>query len=156
MAAYERQTYSSTNQVGYIMHLSMLAPTPLPGEVRQSRGFDLIRIQLPHPPGNIQIQIPPSYTGIHGVTGNLTRHVYEWHEPVLLHRYKRERNPAQSAGQASWMPATIRLLSQKVTKNVLLHTYFKIATSRGPTQKRGTRVSTVKQSTRVQTQRDAR
>ena len=39
---------------------------PLPGEVRQSRGFDLIRIQLPHPPGKIQIQIPSSYTGIHG------------------------------------------------------------------------------------------
>ena len=33
---------------------------PLPGEVWQSWGFDLIRIQLPHPPGNIQIQIPPS------------------------------------------------------------------------------------------------
>ena len=34
--------------------------------------------------------------------------------------------------------------------------FNKIATSRGPTQKRGTRVSTVKQSARVQTQRDAR
>ena len=42
------------------MHLSMLAPTPLQGEVRQSRGFDLIRIQLPHPPVKILIQIPPS------------------------------------------------------------------------------------------------
>ena len=41
----------------------MLAPSPLPGEVRQSWGFDLIRIQLPHSPGNIQIKIPPSYTG---------------------------------------------------------------------------------------------
>ena len=30
---------------------------PLPGEVRQSWGFDLIRIQLPHPLGNIRIQI---------------------------------------------------------------------------------------------------
>ena len=30
---------------------------PLPGEVRQSWGFDLIRIQLPHPPGNVRIQI---------------------------------------------------------------------------------------------------
>ena len=29
------------------------------------------------------------------------RLVYEWHEPVLLHRYKRERNPAQSTGRAS-------------------------------------------------------
>ena len=47
-----------------IMRLSMLAPiTPLPGEVRQSWGFDIIRIQLPHPPGNVRIQIPPSYTG---------------------------------------------------------------------------------------------
>ena len=37
-----------------LMHLSMLAPTPpLPGEVGQSWGFDLIRIQLPHPPGNV-------------------------------------------------------------------------------------------------------
>ena len=53
-----------------VMGLSMLAPTPpLPGggggggggEVRQSWGFDLIRIQLPHPPGNVRIQIPPSY-----------------------------------------------------------------------------------------------
>ena len=42
---------------GAIMHLSMLAPTPLPGEVRQSWGFDLIRIQLPPPPGNVRIQI---------------------------------------------------------------------------------------------------
>ena len=85
------------------MHLSMLAPTsPLPGEVRQSREFDLIRIQLHHPPGKIQIQIPSSYTGhTRGVTGDLTRHVYEWHEPVLLHRYKWERNPAQSKGPAS-------------------------------------------------------
>ena len=39
------------------MHLSMLAPTPLLGEVGQSWGFDLIRIQLPHPPGNVRIQI---------------------------------------------------------------------------------------------------
>ena len=41
------------------MRLSMLAPTPhpLPGEVRQSWGFDLIRIQLLHPPGNVRIQI---------------------------------------------------------------------------------------------------
>ena len=69
-----------------------VSPTPLPGEVRQSWGFDLIRIQLPHPPGKIQIQIPPSYTGhTRGVTGDLTRHAYEWHEPVLLHRYKWER-----------------------------------------------------------------
>ena len=30
---------------------------PLPGEVGQSWGFDLIRIQLPHPPGNVRIQI---------------------------------------------------------------------------------------------------
>ena len=44
-----------------VKHLSMLA---LPGEVWQSRGFDLIRIQLPHPPGKIQIQIPSSYMGI--------------------------------------------------------------------------------------------
>ena len=52
----------------------MLAPPPLPGEVRQSRGFDLIRIQLPHPPGKIQIQIPSSYTGhTRGVTRDLTR-----------------------------------------------------------------------------------
>ena len=51
------------------------------------------------------------------------------------------------------MPATIRLLSQTMTNKFLLHTY-KIATSRGPTQKRGTRVSTVKQSTRVQTDTD--
>ena len=29
----------------------------LPGEVRQSWEFDLIRIQLPHPPGNVRIQI---------------------------------------------------------------------------------------------------
>ena len=49
----------------------MLAPTlPLPGKMRQSRGFDLIRIQLPHPPGNIRIPIPPSYTGY------LMGHVY--------------------------------------------------------------------------------
>ena len=54
-----------------------------------------------------------------GVTGDLTRHVYEWHEPVLLNRYKRERNPAQSTGQAS---ATI-LLSQTV-KKIFLHTYI--------------------------------
>ena len=48
-----------------------------PGEVRQSRGFDLIRIQLSHPPGNIRIPIPPSYTGhTRGVTGGLTGHVY--------------------------------------------------------------------------------
>ena len=41
-----------------IMRLLMLTPTPpLPGEVRQSWGFDLIRIQLPHPPGNVRIQI---------------------------------------------------------------------------------------------------
>ena len=86
------------------MRLSMLAPPPpLPGEVRQSWGFDPIRIQLPHPPGNIQIQIPPS---------TVTRIFF-----------------------------TIRI--------------NKIATSREPTQKRGTRVSTVKQSTRVRTQRDA-
>ena len=40
------------------MHLSMLVPTtPLPGEVGQSWGFDLIRIQLPHPPDNVRIQI---------------------------------------------------------------------------------------------------
>ena len=41
-------------------------------------GFDLIRIQLPHPLGNIRIQIPPSYTGHAqgGVTGDLTGHVY--------------------------------------------------------------------------------
>ena len=38
-----------------VKHLSMLA---LPGELRQSRGFDLIRIH--------QIQIPSSYMGIHG------------------------------------------------------------------------------------------
>ena len=62
---------------------------PLQGEVRQRRGFDLIRIQLPHPPGKIQIQIRSSYTGSDkGFDG----HVYEWHEPVLLNRYKRERN----------------------------------------------------------------
>ena len=30
---------------------------PLPGEVGQSWGFDLIRIQLPHPLGNVRIQI---------------------------------------------------------------------------------------------------
>ena len=30
---------------------------PLPGEVGQSWGFDLIRIQLPHPPGYVRIQI---------------------------------------------------------------------------------------------------
>ena len=30
---------------------------PLPGEVGQSWGFDLIRIQLPHPPDNVRIQI---------------------------------------------------------------------------------------------------
>ena len=30
---------------------------PLPREVGQSWGFDLIRIQLPHPPGNVRIQI---------------------------------------------------------------------------------------------------
>ena len=46
------------------------------------------------------------------------------------------------------MPATIRLLSQTVTKNYSPYVFNKIATSRGPTQKRGTRVSTVKQSTR--------
>ena len=40
-----------------LMRLSMLAPTPPPGEVGQSWGFDLIRIQLPHPPGNFRIQI---------------------------------------------------------------------------------------------------
>ena len=39
------------------MHLSMLAPTPLPGEVGQSWGFDLTRIKSPHPPGNVRIQI---------------------------------------------------------------------------------------------------
>ena len=39
----------------YVMHLSMLAP--FPGEVGKSWGFDLIRIQLPHPPGNVRIQI---------------------------------------------------------------------------------------------------
>ena len=51
-----------------VMHLSMLPPPPLLGEVRQSWGFDLIKIQLPHPPG-IQIQIPPSNTGhTRGVT----------------------------------------------------------------------------------------
>ena len=43
-----------------------VSPPPPPGEVRQSWGFDLIRIQLPHPPGNIQIQIPPRTRGIHG------------------------------------------------------------------------------------------
>ena len=44
-------------------------PPPLPGEVRQSWGFDLIRIQLPHLSGKFQIQIPPSYTGLsnHGL-----------------------------------------------------------------------------------------
>ena len=36
------------------------------------------------------------------------------------------------------------------------YVFNKIATSRGSTQKRGTHVSTVKQSTRVQTQHDAR
>ena len=66
----------------------MLAPPlPLPREVRQNWGFDLIRIQLPHPPGNIRIQIPPSESLVHGVytgnggawwwvTGDLTGHVY--------------------------------------------------------------------------------
>ena len=45
------------------MRLSMLGP-PLPGEVRQSWGFDLIRIQLPHP--------HETYT--RGVPGDLTGH----------------------------------------------------------------------------------
>ena len=45
-------------------------PPPLPGEVRQSRGFDLIKIQLPHPPGKLQIQIPSSYTGHGAYTGS--------------------------------------------------------------------------------------
>ena len=34
------------------------------GEVGKSWGFDLIRIQFPHPPGNIRNQIPPSCMGI--------------------------------------------------------------------------------------------
>ena len=34
-----------------------VSPPPLPGEVGQSWGFDLIRIQLPHPLGNVRIQI---------------------------------------------------------------------------------------------------
>ena len=82
----------------YYASINVSPHPPLPGEVRQSRGFDLIRIKLPHPPGKIQIQIPSSYTGS---DRGFDAHVYEWHEPVLLNRYKRERNPAQSAGQAS-------------------------------------------------------
>ena len=125
----------------------------LPEEVGQSWGFDLIRIQLPHPPGKIQIQIPPSYTGhTRGVTGDLTRHVYEWHEPVLLHRYKRERNPAQSTGQRRECHGIV-VIADGDKKFSSPYGFYKIATSRGPTQKR---VSTFKQSTRVQTQRDAR
>ena len=38
------------------MHLSMLAPTPPPGGGGASWGFHLIRIQLPHPPGNVRIR----------------------------------------------------------------------------------------------------
>ena len=70
--------YYQHNYTNAVMHLPMLAP-PLPGEVSQSWGFDLIRIQLPHPPGNIRIQIPPSYTrhtDTRGVIGDLTEHVY--------------------------------------------------------------------------------
>ena len=87
-------------------HSHRFHPLPLatpvscsPGEVKQSRGFDLIRIQLPHPPG--EFKSLPRTRGVTGDLSHLTRHVYEWHEPVLLHRYKRERNPAQSTGQAS-------------------------------------------------------
>ena len=53
------------------------------------------------------------------------------------------------------MPATIRLLSQTVTKIFLLHTYLiKEPRVEDQQQKRGTHVSTVKQSTRVQTDTD--
>ena len=39
------------------MHLSMLAPTPPPGGGEAKLGFDPIRIQFPHPLGNVRIQI---------------------------------------------------------------------------------------------------
>ena len=129
----------------YYMRLSMLAPTP-PRGGEASWGFYLIRIQLPHPPGKIQIQIPPSYTGhIRRVTGDLTRQVYEWHEPVRRNRRVRRRECHDTVVIAD---------GDKTFSSP--YVFNKIATSRGPTQKRGTRVSTVKQSTRVQTQRDAR
>ena len=74
---------------------------PLAGEVRQSWGFDLIRIQLPHPPGSIRIQITPSYMRAYtgsdrGIDGTLTYIIIRNYAPFNFHAGARARAHVQS------------------------------------------------------------
>ena len=46
-----------TPRVHVLCNAPINVSPPLPGEVGQSWGFELIRIQLPHTPGNVRIQI---------------------------------------------------------------------------------------------------
>ena len=51
---------SSQNRATVHVHnapINVSPHPPLQGKVRQSWGFDLIRIQLPHPPGNVRIHL---------------------------------------------------------------------------------------------------